>query len=265
MFLTKTLLSQVSSQLIRSTSPMLVNAVNAAAHANKILTTATPTQRPIEMAPIINLTLTTPSSLKLNERTTLSVEVEFARSHFKLTYRHPNTHVALHSKSLPYVWLRASCECAQCYNRESAETEVDLSALDLSRQTPRNVSEMNSGVHVEWQDGHTSAFGLDELGKLVLGKNKLLGNGGDKGYNGDKVLWNREMLESRGGLKRVDYDAYLTDDKALAQTLTEILKYGAVVISGVREKLMKIRIKLMSHFCCGVFMTYNSVSTFFFI
>lgn len=140
------------------------------------------------------------------------------------------------SKSLPYIWLRANCMCSSCYNRAAEECEIDLSRTDVLSDRPVEIVETTSNdgtcqVRVIWSDGHTSEFELTELTRLVLaGRLTIDQNNLDK-----KILWNRDLLEcgQHHGLLRLPYDAYMNDTDVLKQALSNVYRYGAVIVKNV--------------------------------
>lgn len=172
---------------------------------------------------VSNSNLLFTSQLELDH--TQRVEVKFLQNQLKFNFI-PTKSTPVSSKSLPYIWLRTNCTCPSCYNRAAEECEIDLAKTDLiSSQPVEIITSSSSSVRVIWSDGHKSVFELTDLARLVSTAHNH--------QSSSKHLWNREILERCQGVSRLPYDDYLNDDLVLRQALSQVRKYGAVIVNQV--------------------------------
>jgi hypothetical protein len=172
-------------------------------------------------------TLTLTSKLELKSKLLVDFEVHFTGNHIKLNAFNKSAKFS-HSKTLPYIWLRANCSCPRCYNQVAAECEVNMASLDpVNANRPLEVVDEGKRVKLVWRDGHNSEFELTELASLALAHVQ------STEASRSRVLWNNEILKSQGGLTRLPYDGYLKDEGVLTQVLAAVHKFGAVIIEGV--------------------------------
>ncbi|XP_037087849.1 gamma-butyrobetaine dioxygenase-like [Pollicipes pollicipes] len=140
----------------------------------------------------------------------------------------------------PYVWLRDSCLCLDCYHPSALSRKLRIDQLDvniapLSVQNDLEAQE----VVVTWPDGHVSRFPHDWLGQRQFTPQQLEER--KKQATPMTVLWNRATMES--SLLKVDYQDLLGDLGVLREALHRLISHGLVVVRnsptrfGVVEKI----------------------------
>lgn len=198
------------------------------------LTTAAAAASSPSSPTVSNSNLLFTSQFELNSTTTQRVEVKFLNNQLKLKLFPTKSTPLLPacSKSLPYIWLRTNCMCPSCYNRAAEECEIDLAKTDLISSQPIEITELTNNalsksIRVIWSDGHKSEFELNELARLITGLQQ------QQSQQSFKTLWNHEILERCQGVTRLSYSDYMNDDLILRQALSQVYKYGAVIINQV--------------------------------
>jgi len=130
-------------------------------------------------------------------------------------------------EQFPWVWLRDSCQCSQCFEPISSCRVVNLTEWDLNIR-PTRVQTVDSGVEIAWDDGHVSVFDNDWLAKRSFRLEKRMEF--RKNVSTPQQLWGRELLED---VPTADYSDIMEDDAALLDWLENLDKYGFVLVRNV--------------------------------
>lgn len=138
-------------------------------------------------------------------------------------------------RSLPAVWLRDNCPCAECRDPGTGQKLfqiVDLPdplAVREERETPDG-----GGVEVTWEpDGHRSVYAHSWLAANTPGAPGGPG-AGDGRTEADKTLWRAADLAQ--GLPEAEWAAYESDPAERARVLDSVLRLGFALLRNVPER-----------------------------
>ncbi|KAF0301102.1 Gamma-butyrobetaine dioxygenase [Amphibalanus amphitrite] len=129
----------------------------------------------------------------------------------------------------PYVWLRDSCLCPDCFHPTtlSRSLRIDQLQVDIEPQSVQNDSAAQQLV-VTWPDGHVSRYPHQWLRERSFAKRDVKAR--RKQLDGPKtVLWDRATMDRH--LLHVDYDRLVGGDLAtLHDALHHLIVYGLVLV-----------------------------------
>ncbi|KAJ2904019.1 Trimethyllysine dioxygenase [Zalerion maritima] len=105
---------------------------------------------------------------------------------------------------LPSLWLRDSCRCSQCVNKDTSQRNFNTFTLpkDLAVTEALNT---DGGLQVRWSDGHQSNYPWNFV-KFYLKQNRRV-----RPFNVGQWSWGAEIGEG----KEIDYDAEGVDIRTL--------------------------------------------------
>ncbi|XP_068228654.1 gamma-butyrobetaine dioxygenase-like [Palaemon carinicauda] len=128
----------------------------------------------------------------------------------------------------PYCWLRDNCQCSQCYDHTSFTRRLVLDDWS-DEDKPIDVQVDKSGVMITWESGHISHFKPLWLQERSF-SNQLRSK---KRYELalEKELWGPDVK-----IQNFDYNAILSDDKALLDWLVIMEKMGITVVKNTPQK-----------------------------
>lgn len=139
-------------------------------------------------------------------------------------------------RSLPAVWLRDNCPCADCRdpgNGQKLFQIVDLPASPTVSDV-RNTAD-GEGAEVTWApDGHRSVYAHAWLAANTPGTegtSGAAGHAGDGRTEADKTLWRASDLAQR--LPEADWAAYESRPEVRAGVLDSVLRLGFALLRDV--------------------------------
>ncbi|EPQ55528.1 gamma-butyrobetaine hydroxylase [Gloeophyllum trabeum ATCC 11539] len=135
---------------------------------------------------------------------------------------------ALDNLTLPYVWLRDSCQCPSCIHPSTRQKLHRTSDLVAARPVPGGVAyHHDEGVlRVKWEGGHESAYERGWLeryadpGKLAAFHREV-----------ERVEWDAKRVSESSALF-VPYED-LQKPAGLLTAIEQLVKYGLLFVSGV--------------------------------
>jgi len=134
-------------------------------------------------------------------------------------------------EEFPWVWLRDSCQCAQCHEPISSCRIINLTEWNLSVR-PTELKYVDDALELTWEDGHQSYFTIDWLAKRSFRQENRLRL--RERITSTQQLWGRELMDK---IPNADYNQVMEDDRALLSWLEDLDKFGFVLIKNapVRE------------------------------
>ncbi|MFG3257255.1 TauD/TfdA family dioxygenase [Streptomyces sp. NPDC048172] len=134
-------------------------------------------------------------------------------------------------RSLPAVWLRDNCPCAECRdpgNGQKLFQIVDLPPSPAVREVRETAD--GRGLEVTWApDGHLSVYAHEWLAAHAPGEGER--TAGDGRTEADKTLWRAADLEGR--LPEAEWEAYGTRPEVRAEVLDSVLRLGFALLRNV--------------------------------
>lgn len=129
--------------------------------------------------------------------------------------------------SLPYRWLRDSCQCPRCLHPSTRQKLHRTSDIPVDVQPAADgVKIGDEGVHITWASDHDSFYSSEFL-DLYSDPDKL------REYHGslETELWDNAKLEASPNL----YLPYggLSSASGLHTAMTQLLRYGLLFVTGV--------------------------------
>lgn len=133
----------------------------------------------------------------------------------------------------PHVWLRDNCQCPKCFHKETIHRHFLIDELDLNIE-PKDLQLKDGGLRVTWNDGHISFFtgqwlrqrSLDEATRAKYRTR----------WSVPKVYWGSDFK-----VPEMDFQAVMTDDKALLDWLVIFEKYGVALLKDAPTKVGPLR------------------------
>jgi gamma-butyrobetaine dioxygenase len=143
----------------------------------------------------------------------------------------PVTVLDLGDLTLPALWLRDACGCAECRYLPTGQRLVG--SARVARQFPdtavaRHDLAGDTLTVVFTPDGHTAVFDLDWLRRNAPGQ--AAGRAGDRSARA-RVPWTAADLAA--GPPRVAWDTYLRSPVAMSTALTAVTRLGAALLTEV--------------------------------
>ena len=129
--------------------------------------------------------------------------------------------------SLPYNWLRDSCQCPRCLHPSTRQKLHPTSDIPTDvRPAPNGIRYADNGVYVEWAPDHHS-FYPNEFLDLYISPSNL------REYHGnvEQCIWDVDKLKQSSDLY-VSYGSLFSVSGLYAAT-TQLLRYGLVFVTGV--------------------------------
>lgn len=132
--------------------------------------------------------------------------------------------------TLPYRWLRDSCQCPRClhpFTRQKFHRTSDIPA-DV-QPAPNGVRYADHGIHIKWASDHDS-FYSNELLDLYSSPSRL------QDFHGkiEPNPWNAEKIKAAKDLF-IPY-GNLSSALGLHTAMTQLLRYGLLFVTGVPIK-----------------------------
>jgi gamma-butyrobetaine dioxygenase len=130
--------------------------------------------------------------------------------------------------SFPYVWLRDSCQSAECIHPSTSQKLHRTSDIPLDiKPVIDGIQLADDGIHIAWTDGHKSFFHASFL-ERHSSPNKL------SAFHRDiaPISWNDSILSGERDLF-VSYESLKGSSLGLVSAMTQIATYGILFVSGV--------------------------------
>ena len=119
-----------------------------------------------------------------------------------------------------HIWLRDSCLCSHCFHAQTNQRLVDTLQLPLDVK-PKEVSLSDSGLQIQWQDGHKSVYPMKWLMKNSYEHGEVVEP--KRGADDEPLVWGNEVALNP---PCVEFDAVMNSDRAVLDWLEKIEKYG---------------------------------------
>lgn len=113
--------------------------------------------------------------------------------------------------SIPLLWLRDNCPCADCRVEQTQEKRFHLA--NLSALSALEVDTSSAGLRVRWSDGHESDFERAFL---------------ECDYARPEPTWRAWSDDYSPG--RYDFETFQADDRCAAEAISEFLVSGVLII-----------------------------------
>ena len=114
--------------------------------------------------------------------------------------------------TLPHLWLRDSCGCAECRHPQTSEKIFLLSSVAVDLK-PANVALLDDTLNITWPDGHESCYTAAEVHATGYGQNPCW------------VPWADNFQPPK-----IDFHSFLADDVLAAGTIADFLQHGACIL-----------------------------------
>lgn len=119
-----------------------------------------------------------------------------------------------------HIWLRDSCLCSHCFHAQTNQRLVDTLQLPLDVK-PKEVSLSDSGLQIQWQDGHESVYPIKWLMKNSYEHGEVVEP--ERSADDEPLVWGNEVALNP---PCVEFDAVMNTDRAVLEWLEKIEKYG---------------------------------------
>lgn len=161
---------------------------------------------------------------RLPSRNLATAGVVLRRQDTSLQLSSPSLPVPL---SLPYAWLRDSCQCPRCIHPSTKQKLARTG--DFISSTPRSVTVREEGVHVSWagpEGEHDSLYSLDFLARYAepSGQTRHTSHFDDVLA---RVPWD---LSSLPHPKVIPYHEFMKDP---LEGFIQVLRHGILLLRGV--------------------------------
>ncbi|QMU77650.1 gamma-butyrobetaine dioxygenase [Streptacidiphilus sp. PB12-B1b] len=142
--------------------------------------------------------------------------------------------------SLPPLWLRDNCGCADCRDPRNGQKLFQITdlpeGLAVAAENPAAVDGA-PGWEVRWTpDGHVSRYAESWLAADVqqsTGTGQGTGRGGDQRTEDAKTLWRAADLTAPGSLPTAAWADYRADPAVRLRTLDAVGRLGFALLTGV--------------------------------
>ncbi|XP_068626489.1 gamma-butyrobetaine dioxygenase [Battus philenor] len=136
----------------------------------------------------------------------------------------------------PYVWLRDNCKCEKCFHPTAKSRILDWSKFDINAK-PKDITKHEDYIHVTWNDGHVSTFGLNWL-KFRSFTPENQHKYTNELYKPSKVTWKGENFNQV--CRKHDYSEIISSDEALLNWLKDTSVYGVSLIQNTPDNVNSI-------------------------
>lgn len=130
---------------------------------------------------------------------------------------------------LPHLWLRDNCPCSECRVEQTGEKVFLLHTVPCDL-VPQAASCDHDQLNLVWPGGHVTQFAGEEIRALAVSDDQPI------------QLWKSEFRPNR-----VDYAAFIEDDRVAAEAIENFLVYGAMVLTEMpkqRDMLESLHVRL---------------------
>jgi gamma-butyrobetaine dioxygenase len=124
------------------------------------------------------------------------------------------------------MWLRDNCPCPECVSPLTREQSFEIADAPDDLKPAQAGADRFGGLSVVWSDGHRSRF---DAGWLRANANDEASRAERRG-SAAKSLWGGAPT---GKLPTFDYDAVVSDDRALLDWLRIVRDIGLTLVRGV--------------------------------
>jgi trimethyllysine dioxygenase len=123
---------------------------------------------------------------------------------------------------LPFVWLRDYCQCKDCQHPETKQRIFNTFAIpEVLEAKSITISPAGKSLIIKWQDDHLSEYSSEFLEGLRSDPESL---------NIKHNLWKGDTFKNAPPY--VDYEQFMTDEKAVHQFLEMIEEFGFAFVEG---------------------------------
>lgn len=131
----------------------------------------------------------------------------------------------------PYQWLRDSCLCASCIHpstQQKLHRTSDVQPNVAPAPSSESVLLTETGLHVEWDDGHKSTYDVSFLERHASSKNLAA-------FHRDplRVPWDNATITSSPNLFTDHAEFVAPSGSGLLKVMTQLQQYGLVFLRGV--------------------------------
>ncbi|KAL9983474.1 hypothetical protein ACROYT_G005654 [Oculina patagonica] len=131
----------------------------------------------------------------------------------------------------PFVFLRDSCQCPQCFHESSLQRSFDtVGQLKMDIQPDRvDVLQNGEQISVTWPDKHVSVFNSEWLHSRRLAEEQDVSKGPLTLNREGVIFWNAEQLQ--GKIPRHDFAEVMEDDLKLYEWLHSLHSVGIALVT----------------------------------
>ncbi|XP_063867001.1 gamma-butyrobetaine dioxygenase-like isoform X1 [Scylla paramamosain] len=130
---------------------------------------------------------------------------------------------------LPFVWLRDNCQCPQCFSVEALGRKLLMDDLDIDVHPTKVQQESDSGLTVEWSDGHMGEYPAQWLKERAFTPTARALH--KMRYAVRKEAWGAEHT-----MKEYDYRTLMADDRELLDWLLTMERKGSAMVRNTPQK-----------------------------
>lgn len=136
-----------------------------------------------------------------------------------------NDGVQYRGQTLPYLWLRDTCQCPRCVH-PSTRQKLHRSTDVAPEIRPKDFEATKEGVKINWGEGHESFYPSEFLERYSSASKRH-----EFHKDVDQVPWDQDILTKSPSLF-VSYDSLQCPD-GLLKAMTQIVQYGLLFVRGV--------------------------------
>lgn len=114
--------------------------------------------------------------------------------------------------SLPHLWLRDNCDCADCRIAQTSEKKFILTSV-LSDLEPSEVDFADGRLRIVWPDGHQTRYDGAALRAMCVDDDL------------DYRPWPKRFIP-----QSVTYQEFLDDDRVAASAIETFIESGAIIL-----------------------------------
>ena len=149
--------------------------------------------------------------------------------------------------SSPFIYLRDNCQCPSCFEASAKQRLIDTAMLIDIHLEAKSLLLENTGVTIEWPDGHESYFESEWLWERRFPKTAQQQTDNSTCIKPKPVLWNSVMNSE---LHKIEFENVVDTDESLHAFLSHLSTHGIVVLKNapiLQNQLFKIAEKVGGH------------------
>jgi gamma-butyrobetaine dioxygenase len=127
----------------------------------------------------------------------------------------------------PLRWLRDSCQCPKCIHPSTRQKLHRTSEIPIDVKPSKDgLNIANDGIHIAWDNEHTSFFPSDFLERYTSRARRL-----EFHRHISQISWDKARIQSVPTLSMKYED--LREPSGLLTALTQLTRYGLLFVTGV--------------------------------
>ncbi|KAI5796651.1 hypothetical protein EDC01DRAFT_614363 [Geopyxis carbonaria] len=134
------------------------------------------------------------------------------------------------------IFLRDACSCPQCVDPSTQQKLIQTTDIpyDISTKTQ---ARLDGGTKIVWEnDLHESYYPAEFLRRYATKRSSVRANHNDQ----MPILWDKKKIEKE--VTWVEYNEYMSSDKALFQALKQLLSYGLIFMRDIPSESSSVQL-----------------------